>query len=270
MPGRCCVSWAIPHFDATMCLCRSADSAPKVSVGPSVVDRSLIKIAIRTNKKCIVTVNVGLFMITISHRGYWKTAAEKNTVTAFDRSFSLGYGTETDLRDLGGQLVVSHDPPAYGAMSADDLFAQVAAHDPNLVMALNIKADGLQALVSQAVARHGLTRCFVFDMSVPDAVQWLKTDIAVYTRHSDVEESPALYDEAKGVWLDSFHSDWWEPGDIAAHLDAGKQVAVVSPELHGRDHAAVWHKMRESLVCESNDVILCTDIPETAKEFFRS
>lgn len=209
-------------------------------------------------------------MITISHRGYWKTATEKNTGVAFDRSFALGFGTETDLRDLDGDLVVSHDPPGAGAMGADDMFARVAAHDPGLPMALNIKADGLQAMVSAGVAQHGLTGCFVFDMAVPDAVQWLKTDIAVFTRHSDVETVPALYEQAAGVWLDAFWSDWWDMDVIAAHLEANKRVAVVSPELHGRDHTKVWTMMRDSPVCKSNDVILCTDIPETAKEFLGS
>jgi len=209
-------------------------------------------------------------MITISHRGYWKSPEEKNTALAFDRSFGLGFGTETDLRDLGGQLVVSHDPAPTGAMPADDMFAQVAAHDKSLEMALNIKADGLQGMVCDAVAKHGLTGCFVFDMAVPDAIQWLKTDIAVYTRHSDVEGIPAFYDQADGVWLDAFHSDWWGMSIIAAHLDARKRVAVVSPELHGRDHTAVWTMMRDTTVSQSDDIILCTDIPEIAKEFFKS
>lgn len=207
-------------------------------------------------------------MLTISHRGYWKTAEEKNTAVAFDRSFLLGFGTETDLRDLGGQLVIAHDPPLSGAMPADDMFSQVAAHDPALPMALNIKADGLQTLVCDAVERHGLTGCFVFDMAVPDAVQWLKTGIAVFTRHSDIETTPAFYEQADGVWLDAFGNDWWDMDVVAAHLNAGKQVAVVSPELHARDYTAVWSMMKESTICQSNDIILCTDIPETAKEFF--
>lgn len=208
-------------------------------------------------------------MLAISHRGYWKTAAEKNTSAAFDRSFVLGYGTETDLRDLGGQLVVSHDPPPMDAMPVDDLFAQVASYDPNLSMALNIKADGLQSMVMDAVKQHGLTGCFVFDMAVPDAVQWLKTDMPVFTRHSDVEKVPALYDQAAGVWLDGFYSDWWDMGTIAAHLDAGKRIAIVSPELHGRSHTALWTQIRDAPVCHSDDIILCTDIPEEAKEFFK-
>ena len=39
-------------------------------------------------------------MIIISHRGYWKDAAEKNRPVAFARSFDLGYGTETDVREM--------------------------------------------------------------------------------------------------------------------------------------------------------------------------
>lgn len=209
-------------------------------------------------------------MKIISHRGYWKTAEEKNSIAAFDRSFSLGFGTETDLRDLGGELVVSHDPPAPDAMPAEELFARVAAHDPNLLVALNIKADGLQTMVVEAVRRHRLTECFVFDMAVPDAMQWIRTDISVYTRHSDVEEVPAIYEEASGVWLDAFRSDWWDVEVISRHLDAGKRVVVVSPELHGRSHTAVWSMLKTSTICLNDDIILCTDLPEAANEFFRS
>ena len=48
-------------------------------------------------------------MIILSHRGYWKLESEKNKPIAFDRSFSLGFGTETDIRDYRGKLVISHD-----------------------------------------------------------------------------------------------------------------------------------------------------------------
>ena len=56
-------------------------------------------------------------MKILSHRGYWKTAEEKNTATAMHRSFSLGFGTETDVRDYNGKLVISHDIPDSSAIS---------------------------------------------------------------------------------------------------------------------------------------------------------
>ncbi|HEF1316515.1 TPA: hypothetical protein R8R34_001765, partial [Campylobacter jejuni] len=48
-------------------------------------------------------------MKILSHRGYWKNKQEKNSIAAFDRSFLNLYGLETDLRDVGGGIVVSHD-----------------------------------------------------------------------------------------------------------------------------------------------------------------
>ena len=48
-------------------------------------------------------------MEIISHRGYWFKNSEKNSDLAFRRSFSLSFGTETDIRDFDGELVISHD-----------------------------------------------------------------------------------------------------------------------------------------------------------------
>ena len=47
----------------------------------------------------------------ISHRGFWKNDEEKNTLEAFQKSFSNGFGIETDIRDLDGRIVISHDVP---------------------------------------------------------------------------------------------------------------------------------------------------------------
>jgi glycerophosphoryl diester phosphodiesterase len=48
-------------------------------------------------------------MKILSHRGYWLSADEKNSTVAFQRSFDQGYGTETDLRDYCGEVVIAHD-----------------------------------------------------------------------------------------------------------------------------------------------------------------
>ena len=45
-------------------------------------------------------------MKIISHHGFWHIPSEKNTETAFCRSFELGFGTETDVRDSLGALVI--------------------------------------------------------------------------------------------------------------------------------------------------------------------
>lgn len=205
-------------------------------------------------------------MKILSHRGYWKSVEEKNTPAAFERSFSLGFGTETDLRDLAGQLVVSHDPPTSTALTARAMFAIHQQHDPDLTLALNIKADGLQRLLQVHLERLQDIDAFVFDMSVPDTLHWLAAGVPVFTRHSDIEPDPVLYDKAAGVWLDGFRSDWWDAGVISRHLDAGKRVCIVSPELHRREHRVVWEKLAAADLPGGDHLMICTDLPEQAKE----
>lgn len=208
-------------------------------------------------------------MKIISHRGYWKEAWEKNTLDAFERSFSLGYGTETDVRDRDGQLVIAHDLPGQGALLADEFFKIFSGYNRTLPLALNIKADGLQGLLKAAFAKHGVQDYFLFDMSVPDAVFSIKQGLRVFTRHSDVEPRPAFYAQATGVWMDAFFDDTWlTPDAISAHLHAGKQVCLVSPELHQRPHRPFWERLRAHPVSRDSRLIVCTDLPEIATTFF--
>ena len=207
-------------------------------------------------------------MKIISHRGYWKSAEEKNTTLAFERSFALGYGTETDIRDCRGELVISHDMPNGHETTLSDFLSQAdaASAKPGLTLALNIKADGLAGPLAAQLKQHRDLDCFVFDMSVPDMRSYFSLGIPVFTRLSEVEPAPAWLDRSAGVWLDGFESEWYQPSDILALLGAGKRVCIVSPELHRRAHLALWQRLAR-LAAEPN-LILCTDLPEEATEFF--
>lgn len=205
-------------------------------------------------------------MIVLSHRGYWQAPEEKNTPAAFERSFRLGFGTETDLRDLAGRLVVSHDPPPADALPSEELFRIYRDAGPGLPLALNIKADGLPKLLLPLLEQFGVTNCFVFDMSVPDALGWLRAGVPTFTRHSEVEPYPPYYDRAAGVWLDAFEGDWWDADVIRGHLDAGKRVCVVSPDLHRRDPRPAWDRIAAVAEFRTEPrLMLCTDRPEEAK-----
>ena len=61
-------------------------------------------------------------MIILSHRGCWNRDSEKNSIKAFEASFSLGFGVETDLRDYNGEIVISHEIPDEECMSVDNFF----------------------------------------------------------------------------------------------------------------------------------------------------
>jgi hypothetical protein len=206
-------------------------------------------------------------MIILSHRGYWKTAEEKNTPEAFHRSFSLGFGTETDIRDYNGDLVISHDIPDAGCIKLGDFFKIYCQYDKSLPLALNIKADGLQRLLGAYLKEYGITNYFLFDMSIPDHLQYVKTDIITFTRQSEYERECALYDESAGVWLDEFKGHWIDEAIIAQHQLNNKQVCIVSPDLHKRNYIPEWQHYK-NMGEQLHTIMLCTDYPEEAKIFF--
>lgn len=210
-------------------------------------------------------------MIILSHRGFWRSSEERNSEIAFKRSFQLGFGVETDFRDLNGSLVVSHDIPVTGAMEADAFFAAYAASKRiGLPLALNVKADGLSSLLRSLLEKYLVTDYFAFDMSIPDTLSYIQQGLRFYSRHSEYEKEPAFYDKAEGIWMDCFVSDWIDEAAVHKHLAEGKKVCIVSPELHKRPHEHWWRAFAATSVSRSADVMLCTDFPQHAREFFHA
>lgn len=207
-------------------------------------------------------------MIVLSHRGYWKTPDEKNGETAFRRSFDLGFGTETDVRDCLGSLVISHDMPRGGELPFEAFLDLLG--DRDLTLAINVKADGLADAIRDAFAkRPHLTRWFVFDMSIPDTKQQLARGNPVFLRQSEYEpEVPALFlDRAAGIWLDGFHDEWWTPELIENWTERDKTVCTVSPDLHKRDPNGAWNRLRDFRFSRPDRVLICTDQPEDARSW---
>jgi hypothetical protein len=208
-------------------------------------------------------------MIILSHRGYWKEISEKNKKIAFERSFSLGFGTETDIRDYKGELVISHDIANESSINVKDFFELYKQYPINLPLALNIKADGLQTALKKLLDEYAIKNYFVFDMSVPDGLGYIKHNMNIFTRQSEYEREPCFYQESKGIWLDEFHSHWISKDIISTHLTQNKKACIVSPDLHKRDYLAEWgHYKQIEKELKDNSIMLCTDYPEMAKEFF--
>lgn len=203
----------------------------------------------------------------IAHRGLWDQLIPKNSEEAFQKCFQNNWGTETDLRDCMGNLVVSHDPPTNSTiLSAEQFFKKYTLHKQRSTLALNIKADGLQKMLTKALEASPVENYFVFDMSIPDSLHWIRGGHPWFSRQSEYEPLPALYDKASGVWLDMFTGQWFDTGTILDHLNAKKSVCIVSPELHGRDPRPFWEWLRKEKFVDEQKIILCTDQPKLAKE----
>ncbi|RLR17257.1 hypothetical protein D8L93_10905 [Sodalis-like symbiont of Bactericera trigonica] len=211
-------------------------------------------------------------MEILSHRGYWKRPAEKNSTAAFRRSFELGYGTETDLRDVNSQLVISHDMPDSNAIAVDVLFSLYnrSKFHCRPTLALNVKADGLQKLVSEKLNHYHIQNYFLFDMSIPDLIAYKEEGLKFFVRFSEYEPESPLLEDAAGVWLDGFKETILDESLISSLLIRNKKVCLVSPELHAREHFPVWQRIKRlpDSILSSNNFLLCTDLPEDATRFF--
>ncbi len=209
-------------------------------------------------------------MISISHRGYWLNPSEKNSMIAFKRSFSQGYGTETDIRDYCGELVISHDLPSKNSLKFEDFLDLFVRYDHRLPLALNIKSDGLAKYINEFLKFYKVDNYFCFDMSIPDSMNYFEVDMNVFMRRSEYEVDNQLYSHAKGIWLDSFSVNSLDCRDIVRYMELGKKVCIVSPELHRRDESKVWQDIK-SLSEEyfySEQLMLCTDKIEKVVDYF--
>ncbi len=206
-------------------------------------------------------------MRILAHRGVWERKESQNSLASFRDAFQNGWGIETDIRDQDGRLVISHDMPTGSLPSIQDLL-ELAGQYSGVPLALNIKADGLQGKLADALGQRAELDYYVFDMAVPDMLIYAKRQLRYYTRQSEIEKMPVLYEDASGVWMDMFFSDWITQGDVETHLTNGKQVCLVSSELHKRDCQAFWETVRQWPFVSSPQLQLCTDFPARAKEYF--
>lgn len=208
-------------------------------------------------------------MKIIAHRGFWQKESEKNTLLALRRALDNGFGIETDLRDYCGKLVISHNISDDKSPLAEDIFNYYETIKSKAVLALNVKADGIQVLLKPLLEKYQILNYFLFDMSIPELVVNVKEKLKFYTRHSDIENECVMYDKACGVWVDSFYCNRWLSIDkIKSHLDSGKSVCIVSPELHSNDYKAVWELIKKENLHNNIHLSLCTDLPMIAREYF--
>lgn len=206
----------------------------------------------------------------LAHRGFWEQPDERNRVDALERALRSGYGVETDIRDAAGELVIAHDPPVGVVPRAAELLAMARTHGVHLPLALNLKADGLRSRLLALLRDQPGQNYFCFDMSAPETLCCHRDGLRFFTRESEIESAPVLYAQSAGVWMDMFESDWIQPADIRRHLNAGKEVALVSPELHKRPHLAFWQRLRDAGLTGEPRLMLCTDLPADAERFFHA
>lgn len=209
-------------------------------------------------------------MEIVSHRGFWNSNIPKNSKAAFENSFQNEFGTETDLRDLNGEIVISHDIPTLGEkpLTLEEFFEIYNSFKIKKTLCLNIKADGLQKMVNELINKYQIENYFLFDMSIPDHFQYDKIGLKTYFRESEFEKIDYLTTSIKGVWLDAFYDQWYTAKHINDLIEKKLKVAVVSFDLHHRDYEKQWKFLLDHNFHLNENILLCTDNPDKAIKYF--
>lgn len=209
-------------------------------------------------------------MQILAHRGYWNSNIPPNSPLSLRTALENGYGFESDVRDYMGRMVISHNIADASCQDAEEVFKWLSEYGDRYCFAINIKADGLKEILIEYFDRYNIKNYFLFDMSVPQMVEFAEMGLRFFTRRSEYETEPVMYEQAAGVWTDGFKRiDWITEELLRKYISDGKEVCLVSPDLHGKtDYKLFWDKLR----CWNIDfskVLLCTDHPDEAREFFK-
>ena len=144
----------------------------------------------------------------MAHRGAWsKELLVPNSQEALLAALDAGFSIETDLRDLNGVVVVSHDPTTNDSVLTLRHFLAHISLVPlsrDLVLALNIKSDGLNSIMKDELITLKGVPHFFFDMSTPELVKYTKSGLSVGLRRSEFETlAPQLSicSEPSAVWV---------------------------------------------------------------------
>ncbi|WP_213133145.1 hypothetical protein [Citrobacter sp. FP75] len=205
-------------------------------------------------------------MEIIAHRGIWQSHDAQNSREALRKALISGLGIETDIRDLNGELVISHDMPMAGALPVTDFLDDYIELGATSTLALNIKSDGIALLLKHLLIERRITNYFCFDMSVPDMFSYILNGMPVAARLSEYEPEGVLSNVSPVLWVDGFHDLSIDENAFSRWLAENKKICVVSPELHGRSPNSIWKKLLALPGITSGNVMLCTDYPHKIHE----
>jgi hypothetical protein len=174
----------------------------------------------------------------------------------------IKYGIEVDIRSVGDQLMIHHDP----FVSGEHFDAWIAAYRHGTLI-LNVKEEGLEAKLIALMQKHGIDNFFFLDQSFPFLIKWSKAgEPRCAVRVSEFESVDAaltLAGRINWVWVDCFTHFPLSGPDARRLQDAGFKLCLVSPELQGRQaESEIPQLIKLLLEREISPEAVCTKRPD--------
>jgi len=163
-------------------------------------------------------------MLIIRHR--------VNTIDEL-RNTSSEYGVEIDVRTDCKELILSHDPLMNGCKFKDWL-----KYYSHKFIILNVKEEGLEPNILNALSQYGIDKFFFLDQTFPIL---LRTAMAGERRcavriseYESIETVIAMSGYIDWVWVDVFNKLPIGKDEWKKLKSLGLKLCIVSPELVGR------------------------------------
>jgi len=163
-------------------------------------------------------------------------------------------GLEIDIRDFNNTLVLSHDTPTNQSIFLADFLKEVPKKK---LLAINIKSSEIENELHSILHDSKISNYFTFDWPVPSLIKALKKNLNCAFRLSEFEKD--IIPDCTWVWIDSFHSIWYDVEFLASLKKSGLKIAMVSPELHNRKSDLEQVK---AIVNSVKVDAICTDLPD--------
>jgi hypothetical protein len=162
-------------------------------------------------------------MILIAHR--------INTVESLNK-VPHRFGVEIDIRSIGRDLILQHDPYERGEFLAKWLDSY-----RHKTLILNVKEEGLESELIKLMNSKGIDDYFFLDQSFPFIVKSFKSHekrCAVrVSEFESIETAITISGKINWIWVDCFSHFPINNNDALKLKDAGFKLCLVSPELHG-------------------------------------
>ena len=173
------------------------------------------------------------------------------------REISPEFGVEIDLRSIGRDLILEHDP-----FIAGELFSEWLKSWNGQSLILNVKEDALEDRILLFLEEFAVKEYFFLDQSFPSMQRLRRQGNQNFAaRASDLEDvTTALNSGANWVWLDSFSGEWkYLRNAVDLIASNGQKTCLVSPELQRFDSELELKNLRKVLVSEGLKIdAVCT------------
>lgn len=163
------------------------------------------------------------------------------------------YGCEIDIRSMGSNLILNHEPYQGGELLSDYL----DAYNHGLLV-LNIKEAGIENDVIDLVKLKGIKKYFLLDVEFPYIYKYARLgekNIAVrYSEDEPIELALKYKDKVDWIWIDT---NTKLPIDRKIALDlSGFKTCLVCPERWDRPEDIIVYRKKMSKLGFSPDAVM--------------